>query len=987
MTMDSMELPSINSTTSISDNPALKNYYEKLLFKNSSNKSLTDFQHEFNSNNNNGTFSGNDITNRVDFIKGFNYNNNNIHDTHDTKTNSASTSTSSTTITTTNHSPLVTNEQFSPLSKLDSQQQLENVDPKKRVSKVIFPSLQIIPNELENNSMEQTNNYDVSMFQPTGLPYESNNIVNNSVQSNGRRQSIFNFVEIGTKPNNNIGITMASSNSGSVAMSNGQPILTFNNFNFNNSMDNHENNKINNNNNNYSNNSTTTATKNSNNMNLDMTSVGNNLFLPNRQTAFASERRSSYISDSLIHHNYDNNNNNKGNYHNIDANMINNNTSLSNFYFNNQNGYTQIVQNRNNFNPIQNNPDLNYYDQINSNTNSIGTVQRPNDTNLLPQNIGIQSSATLLNQMFNNTNNINPSDTKLHTNGYPYSKLSNLPSQNERYTTNIQQTYNNILDMNADFTNPMTNNYNNQRRNTQPALFSMNGNRNLNGNSKKNTQYGYLNYLNNPRGINASLTNSNNNMNQNNDNNNNNQDNGLILLNTRQLTSSSDLQKIYEECGKSYFSSEKVYHFSDYIKDLLNVNSSDNDENKDPEFMNIKKSVLKFLSFLKSCNLNYNPQSDAFISKDNPSNTNANNTTSNAISTNSNKRLSNTSNQSNLNSSNNSTSTYLHYKPLVLVSLKNGKLELLSIPSNSNLVMKRGDLIIIDGDRGKDLALVVEPMINLDMALMINFLKKKIHFDSLITNRDQHYPNSKFIDALVNATQGLTDELDPKLYDVIELIQLVVPSKQIVRFATPWEVSSNLHNKFQDELKALHIAQLKLKSLNNHDTSSPPPPPSSSSSVTNSNNTSNSATTAVNSNHINNMKLNIKILNAEFQFDRKKLTFYYICEERNDFRELIKELFKFYKTRIWLCAIPNNLNIDQLYYDNQQYELKMYQDMMSHYINDDLSDTNFQQNGSGGFIVAPALNQLKLDDFQIGVYKELVKALFSTTTTSSSSSS
>ena len=134
------------------------------------------------------------------------------------------------------------------------------------------------------------------------------------------------------------------------------------------------------------------------------------------------------------------------------------------------------------------------------------------------------------------------------------------------------------------------------------------------------------------------------------------------------------------------------------------------------------------------------------------------------------------------------------------------------------------------------------------------------------------------------------------------------------------------------------------------------------------------------------MKLNIKILNAEFQFDRKKLTFYYICEERNDFRELIKELFKFYNTSIWLCAIPNNLNIDQLYYDNQQYELKMYQDMMSHYINDDLSDTNFQQNGSGGFIVAPALNQLKLDDFQIGVYKELVKALFSTTTTTSSSS-
>lgn len=965
MTMDSMELPSISSTTSISDNPALKNYYEKLLFKNGSNKSLTDFQHEFNPNNDNSTFDKNDITNRVDFIKGFNHNDNN----HDHTTNSTSTSTSSTTIATTNHSPLIGNEHFSPLTKLDSQQQFENVDPKKRVSKVTFPSLQIIPNESESNSMEPTSNYDISMFQSAGLPYERSNIISNNIvksgsQSNGRRKSIFNFSEINKKSNNNIGIIVNSSNSNATTTSNGQPVLTFNNFNFN-GTSNHVN----------SNNTTTTniaAANNSNTMNSNITSAGD-LFLPNKQTLFASERRSSYISDSLIHHNYGNNNS-ISNYHNIDPNMVNNSGLLNNYHFNSQNDYTQMIPNRNNSNLIQNNPNLNYYDQLNNNSNSIATLQRSNDNGLLPQSVCLRSPATLLSQMFNNTNNINPSDTKLHTNGYPYSKLSNMPSQNERYVTTMQQTYNNIGSMNTDFTNPIMNNYNNQRRNTQPALFSMNGNKNTNGNSKKNNQYGYLNYLNNTRYVNASstnnnnniTTNSNNNMNHNNDNNSNNQDNGLILLNTRQLTSSSELQKIYEECGKNYFSSEQVYNFGDYIKGLLNIDSNNNDKNKDSEYMTIKKSVSKFLSFLKSCNLSYNSQSDTFISKSS-TNTTANNNNNNAVSTNGGKRLFNASIQNNTNSNNNSTSTYLHYKPLVLVSLKNGKLELLSIPSNSNLLIKRGDLIIIDGDRGKDLALVVEPVINLDMALMINFLKKKIHFDSLITNRDQHYPNSKFINALVNATQGLTDELDPKLYDVIELIQLVVPSKQIVRFATPWEVSSNLHNKFQDELKALHIAQLKLKSLNNHDSPS-------SSSATNSNNANNSTAVEANS---NSTKLNIKILNAEFQFDRKKLTFYYICEERNDFRELIKELFKFYKTRIWLCAIPNNLNIDKLYCDNQQHKLKMYQEMTPHYINDDLSDTNLQQNGSSRFFAAPALNQLKLDDFQIGVYKELVKALFS----------
>lgn len=34
--------------------------------------------------------------------------------------------------------------------------------------------------------------------------------------------------------------------------------------------------------------------------------------------------------------------------------------------------------------------------------------------------------------------------------------------------------------------------------------------------------------------------------------------------------------------------------------------------------------------------------------------------------------------------------------------------------------------------------------------------------------------------------------------------------------------------------------------------------------------------------------------------DRRKLTFYFIAEKRIDFRELVRELFKIYKTRIWM---------------------------------------------------------------------------------------
>ncbi|KAI8372193.1 PSP1 C-terminal conserved region-domain-containing protein [Blakeslea trispora] len=52
--------------------------------------------------------------------------------------------------------------------------------------------------------------------------------------------------------------------------------------------------------------------------------------------------------------------------------------------------------------------------------------------------------------------------------------------------------------------------------------------------------------------------------------------------------------------------------------------------------------------------------------------------------------------------------------------------------------------------------------------------------------------------------------------------------------------------------------------------------------------------------------LDMKIIDAEYQWDRRKLTFYFKANERVDFRELVKELFKIYKTRIWMCAYSPN---------------------------------------------------------------------------------
>ncbi len=46
------------------------------------------------------------------------------------------------------------------------------------------------------------------------------------------------------------------------------------------------------------------------------------------------------------------------------------------------------------------------------------------------------------------------------------------------------------------------------------------------------------------------------------------------------------------------------------------------------------------------------------------------------------------------------------------------------------------------------------------------------------------------------------------------------------------------------------------------------------------------------------LKLEMKLVDAEFRLDRKKLTFYFTAENRIDFRELVKILASEYKTRI-----------------------------------------------------------------------------------------
>lgn len=52
--------------------------------------------------------------------------------------------------------------------------------------------------------------------------------------------------------------------------------------------------------------------------------------------------------------------------------------------------------------------------------------------------------------------------------------------------------------------------------------------------------------------------------------------------------------------------------------------------------------------------------------------------------------------------------------------------------------------------------------------------------------------------------------------------------------------------------------------------------------------------------------LPMNVVDAEYQFDRHKLTFFFEAEGRIDFRELVRDLFSIYKTRIWMQQLDKN---------------------------------------------------------------------------------
>ncbi|ORX49916.1 PSP1-domain-containing protein [Hesseltinella vesiculosa] len=177
----------------------------------------------------------------------------------------------------------------------------------------------------------------------------------------------------------------------------------------------------------------------------------------------------------------------------------------------------------------------------------------------------------------------------------------------------------------------------------------------------------------------------------------------------------------------------------------------------------------------------------------------------------------------------------------VLVEFKSNRTELFYC-AHASVIAKVNDWVMVEADRGHDLGKVVADHVN------------PIHHYQQQQQASLTQPtvSTSSSSSLSSASEAIdTDQLRQQLR-----------LKRLFRLARPEEISL-LTSKEQDELKALATCQAKVQQR----------------------------------------KLNIKVVNAEYQWDRRKLTFYFLADRRVDFRELVRELFKLYKTRIWMCDL------------------------------------------------------------------------------------
>lgn len=217
----------------------------------------------------------------------------------------------------------------------------------------------------------------------------------------------------------------------------------------------------------------------------------------------------------------------------------------------------------------------------------------------------------------------------------------------------------------------------------------------------------------------------------------------------------------------------------------------------------------------------------------------------------------------------------LHDYQLVLVAFKAGRIDVFYLPSSLEQEhLGVGDLVMVEADRGRDLGKIVKMNISIDEARLLKLLQFLEQQAALCDNSSLNDLSVKQLHG-PHAHHAATGAAPPTLHF----------PKPIIGRAQHNEIIQIL-NKKQDEEKACRLCLAKIASTSN---------------MLSSNEKLNQSLSQTLLSLSDLMQM--KLVDAEYQFDRKKLIFYYSTSRRIDFRDLVRELFRIYKTRIWMCAV------------------------------------------------------------------------------------
>lgn len=182
--------------------------------------------------------------------------------------------------------------------------------------------------------------------------------------------------------------------------------------------------------------------------------------------------------------------------------------------------------------------------------------------------------------------------------------------------------------------------------------------------------------------------------------------------------------------------------------------------------------------------------------------------------------------------------------PLYFVQFKGSRIDVFTAPGTA--VYNVGEAVMVDADRGRDLGTILAANVSRRDAASLKQRQSKDRQNALHTNGCGGSGGSSVL-----SSGSDNNSSGPTIYN----------PKQILGVASSSEISDMIA-KINDESSA--IALCNRKAGERH--------------------------------------LDMKIVDAEYQWDRRKLTFFYTADTRVDFRDLVRELFRIYKTRIWMCA-------------------------------------------------------------------------------------